>query len=99
MRSSAGSILMPGKAILSGDLSAFNLSDMFSLISMSKKTGVLRLTRGAESRGSAPRTVAAANPWRPTVSLDPDIGVGVHLLFESSAVVGNIAAIKNWAEK
>lgn len=41
---------MPGKAILSGDLSAFSLSDMFSLISMSKKTGVLRLTRGAESR-------------------------------------------------
>ena len=57
--------------------------------------GLLLVTPGAESRGSAPRTVAAANPWRPTVSLDPDIGVGGHLLFESSAVVGNIAAIKN----
>ena len=41
---------MAGKVILSGDLSAFSLADMFSLIGMSRKTGVLRLTRGAESR-------------------------------------------------
>jgi len=38
------------KSVLSGDLSAFNLSDMFSLIGMAKKTGYLRLTRGAETR-------------------------------------------------
>ncbi len=41
---------MSGKAILSGDLGAFNLSDIFTLVSMSKKSGMLRLTRGAESR-------------------------------------------------
>ncbi len=41
---------MPAKNILSGDLGAFNLSDIFTLIGMSKRSGVLRLTRGAESR-------------------------------------------------
>jgi hypothetical protein len=41
---------MPAKNILSGDLSAFSLSDIFTLIGMSKRSGVLRLTRGAESR-------------------------------------------------
>jgi hypothetical protein len=41
---------MASKSILSGDLGAFNLSDIFTLIDMSKKSGVLRLTRGAESR-------------------------------------------------
>ena len=41
---------MPGKPILSGDLGAINLADIFSLLGMSKKTGVLKLTRGAETR-------------------------------------------------
>ena len=41
---------MPGKTILSGDLGAINLADIFSLLGMSKKTGVLKLTRGAETR-------------------------------------------------
>jgi hypothetical protein len=41
---------MSDKTILSGDLSAFGLSDLFTLFSMAKKTGVLRLTRGAETR-------------------------------------------------
>jgi len=38
------------KSVLSGDLSAFNLADVFSLIGMAKKSGALRLTRGAETR-------------------------------------------------
>lgn len=41
---------MTGKVILSGDLGAVGLADMFNLFGMSKKTGVLRLTRGAETR-------------------------------------------------
>src|SRR5258706_5383949 len=41
---------MPGKPILSGDLSAINLPDIFNLLGMSKKNGVLKLTRGAETR-------------------------------------------------
>jgi uncharacterized protein DUF4388 len=41
---------MPGKTILSGDLGAINLADIFSLLGMSKKSGVLKLTRGAETR-------------------------------------------------
>ena len=41
---------MPPKNILSGDLSAFSLADIFTLLGMAKKTGALRLTRGAESR-------------------------------------------------
>lgn len=41
---------MPGKTILSGDLGAINLADIFSLLGMSKKTGVLKLSRGAETR-------------------------------------------------
>jgi len=41
---------MPGKTILSGDLGAINLADIFNLLGMSKKTGVLKLTRGAETR-------------------------------------------------
>lgn len=41
---------MAGKVILSGDLAAVGLADIFNLLGMSKKTGVLRLTRGAESR-------------------------------------------------
>jgi len=38
------------QSVLSGDLSAFTLADIFSLIGMAKKSGSLRLTRGAESR-------------------------------------------------
>ena len=41
---------MGGSTILSGDLGGINLSDIFSLLGMSKKTGVLKLTRGAETR-------------------------------------------------
>ncbi len=41
---------MSGKTILSGDLSAINLADIFSLLGMSKKGGVLKLARGAETR-------------------------------------------------
>src|SRR5213592_33763 len=41
---------MPGKTILSGDLGAINLADIFNLLGMSKKSGVLKLTRGAETR-------------------------------------------------
>src|SRR5262245_14570766 len=41
---------MPGKTILSGDLGAINLADIFGLLGMSKKTGVLKMTRGAETR-------------------------------------------------
>ena len=36
--------------VLSGDLSAFSLADIFTLFAMGKKSGVLRLTRGAETR-------------------------------------------------
>jgi len=38
------------RPVLSGDLSSVSLSDLFSLITLSKKTGALRCTRGAESR-------------------------------------------------
>jgi Domain of unknown function (DUF4388) len=41
---------MSSPSVLSGDLSAFNLSDVFTMLGMTKKTGVLRLTRGAETR-------------------------------------------------
>ena len=41
---------MAGKPILSGDLGGVGLADVFNLLGMSKKTGVLRLTRGAETR-------------------------------------------------
>ena len=41
---------MPQRNILSGDLSAFNLADIVTLLAMGKKSGVLRLTRGAETR-------------------------------------------------
>ncbi len=41
---------MSGKTILSGDLAAFGLADIFNLLGMTKRGGVLRLTRGAESR-------------------------------------------------
>lgn len=41
---------MPGKTILSGDLGAINLADIFNLLGMSKKSGVLKLSRGAETR-------------------------------------------------
>jgi hypothetical protein len=38
------------KTILSGDLAAFGLADIFNLLSMTRQGGMLRLTRGAESR-------------------------------------------------
>jgi len=41
---------MPGKSVLSGDLSSIGLADIFTLLGMAKKSGVLRLTRGAETR-------------------------------------------------
>ncbi|MFQ5876845.1 MAG: DUF4388 domain-containing protein [Acidobacteriota bacterium] len=41
---------MSPKSTLTGDLSCFGLSDVINLISITKKTGVLRLSRGAESR-------------------------------------------------
>lgn len=41
---------MAGKSVLSGDLSSIGLADIFTLLGMAKKTGVLRLTRGAETR-------------------------------------------------
>jgi uncharacterized protein DUF4388 len=41
---------MSSKNVLSGDLSAFGLADIFTLLGMGKKGGVLRLTRGAETR-------------------------------------------------
>jgi len=41
---------MPARGVLAGDLSSFNLADIFTLLAMGKKTGVLRLTRGAEAR-------------------------------------------------
>ena len=41
---------MPPKNVLSGDLTSFGLADIFTLLGMGKKTGVLRLARGAETR-------------------------------------------------
>jgi hypothetical protein len=41
---------MTSRSVLSGDLSAFNLSDIFSMLALGKKSGALRLTRGAETR-------------------------------------------------
>jgi hypothetical protein len=42
--------MSPSKGVLSGDLAAFGLADIFTLLGMTKKTGVLRLTRAAETR-------------------------------------------------
>jgi Domain of unknown function (DUF4388) len=41
---------LPTRSVLSGDLSSISLSDLFSLVNLSKKTGALRCTRGAETR-------------------------------------------------
>jgi hypothetical protein len=41
---------MSSKSVLSGDLGTFGLADIFTLLGMGKKTGVLKLTRGAETR-------------------------------------------------
>jgi len=41
---------MSGNSILNGDLGAINLADVFGLLGMSKKTGVLKLMRAAETR-------------------------------------------------
>src|SRR5260221_3442556 len=45
-----GTIVMAPKSVLSGDLGSFSLADVFTLLGMGKKGGVLRLTRGAETR-------------------------------------------------
>lgn len=41
---------MTSRSVLSGDLAAFNLADIFTLLALGKKSGALRLTRGAETR-------------------------------------------------
>jgi hypothetical protein len=41
---------MASKSVLSGDLASISLADIFTLLGMGKKLGVLRLTRGAETR-------------------------------------------------
>lgn len=41
---------MSTRSVLTGDLSSISLSDLFSLLNLSKKTGALRCTRGAETR-------------------------------------------------
>ncbi len=41
---------MTPKSILNGDLSGFTLPDIINLIAVGKKSGVLKMTRGAESR-------------------------------------------------
>jgi uncharacterized protein DUF4388 len=38
------------RSVLSGDLNSISLADLFSLLNLSKKTGALRCTRGAETR-------------------------------------------------
>lgn len=41
---------MSNKPVLTGDLGSINLADLFTLLNLSRKTGVLRCTRGAETR-------------------------------------------------
>jgi hypothetical protein len=41
---------MTSKPVLTGDLSSVTLADVVSLLNLSKKTGVLRCSRGADSR-------------------------------------------------
>lgn len=41
---------MSGKRVISGDLSSIGLSDLFTVLNMSKKTGALRCTRSADTR-------------------------------------------------
>ncbi len=41
---------MSSKPVLTGDLSSVALPDIVSLLNLSKKTGVLRCSRGADSR-------------------------------------------------
>ncbi len=41
---------MSSKSVLTGDLGAFSLADIFNLLGMAKKSGGLKLTRGAETR-------------------------------------------------
>ena len=41
---------MNSRSVLSGDMSSFNLADIFSMVALGKKSGALRLTRGAETR-------------------------------------------------
>jgi hypothetical protein len=38
------------RSVLTGDLNSISLADLFSLLNLSKKTGALRCTRGAETR-------------------------------------------------
>jgi hypothetical protein len=41
---------MTGKPVLTGDLTSVALADVVSMLNLSRKTGVLRCTRGAETR-------------------------------------------------
>ena len=41
---------MSTRSVLTGDLSSISLADLFSLLNLSKKTGALRCTQGAETR-------------------------------------------------
>ncbi len=41
---------MSTKSVMTGDLGSISLADLFTLISLSKKTGALKCTRGAETR-------------------------------------------------
>src|SRR5215831_10903464 len=41
---------MSAKPVLTGDLSSVALADVISLLNISRKTGMLRCTRGAETR-------------------------------------------------
>ena len=41
---------MSTRSVLTGDLNSISLADLFSLLNLSKKTGALRCTRGAETR-------------------------------------------------
>jgi len=41
---------MSGKPVLTGDLNSVSLADVISMLNLSRKTGVLRCTRGAETR-------------------------------------------------
>ena len=41
---------MSGKPVLTGDLNSVSLADVISMLNLSRKTGVLRCTRGADTR-------------------------------------------------
>ena len=45
-----GEAAVSTRSVLTGDLNSISLADLFSLLNLSKKTGALRCTRGAETR-------------------------------------------------